>query len=504
MTGVWSFIIILFSLCTVAGPLWAAEGEGKAATGTIFTLWPLVDYRSSPGDSYSNLSLLGPLFKYQHRKDDRDLALRPLFYSTANDRDKERVTEYLYPLASSDTSPENSRVQVLELYQKNSYRRDEEGKQEQGTMLFPFYISGKSEKYGPYTSVFPLYGDIYERFWRDEYHYVLFPLYGRTVKNGTTNRNYLYPFFATTEGENESGFQFWPLYGTAAKKGVYSRRFVLWPFYMSEQSGLDGDNPTRKLYLLPLYASTDSPKVTARYYLWPFFGHKTERDGNQEETDYFWPFIRTIRGEKRTMNSFLPFYSLDEKKEFRKRWVMWPLFKHEEIDTAVYRQDLDRVLYFLYSDKRESWPKDGAERRRTAFWPLYVFTRDTHGVKSFSLPAPVEPVLDREGIEKSWAPFWRIYQQRWNDQGDSAVSFLWNLYWHELRGDDAACEFFPLLSYRSVQKTVDLTLLKGLFRYRSGSGGKSLTFLWLPFGAHWGRTTADSGASTVAVGEKRP
>ena len=31
-------------------------------------------------------------------------------------------------------------------------------------------------------SVFPLYGDLYERFWRDEYHYVLFPLYGRTVK----------------------------------------------------------------------------------------------------------------------------------------------------------------------------------------------------------------------------------------------------------------------------------------------------------------------------------
>ena len=43
-------------------------------------------------------------------------------------------------------------------------------------MLFPFYITGRSEKYGPYTSVFPLYGDLYERFWRDEYHYVLFPV----------------------------------------------------------------------------------------------------------------------------------------------------------------------------------------------------------------------------------------------------------------------------------------------------------------------------------------
>ena len=76
-------------------------------------------------------------------------------------------------------------------------------------MFFPFYISGTSKKYGPYTSVFPIYGDIYERFWRDEYHFVLFPLYGRTVKKGTTSRNYLYPFFNTIEGEKESGFHFW-------------------------------------------------------------------------------------------------------------------------------------------------------------------------------------------------------------------------------------------------------------------------------------------------------
>jgi hypothetical protein len=503
MSGIRHFIAVFISLVVMAAPLWASDGVERSDPGTIFTFWPLVDYRSSPGDGYSNLSLLGPLFKYQHRKDDRDLAVRPLFYSSANAKDRGASTDYLYPLASTETSPETSRVQVLQLYQKNSFRRDEEGREERGTMLFPFYISGKSEKYGPYTSVFPLYGDIYERFWRDEYHYVLFPLYGRTVKNGTTNRNYLYPFFATTEGEKESGFQFWPLYGSAAKEGVYRKRFALWPFYLSEKSGLDTDNPTSRLYLLPLYASTDSPKVTARYYPWPFIGYKSELDGHQEERDYLWPFIRTIRGEKRTLDSFLPFYSLDERKESRKRWIMWPLLKHEEIATDVFRQDLDRVLYFLYSDRLESWPKDGAERRRTAFWPLFVYRRDTRGVRSFSFPAPVEPVLDREGIERSWAPFWRIYQQKWDDRGDSAVSFLWNLYGHELRGDDSAYELFPLISYRSVQKSVDVSLLKGLFRYRSGRGGKSLNFLWLPFGAQWGKAEGTAGATAAVAGEKR-
>jgi hypothetical protein len=361
-------------------------------------------------------------------------------------------------------------------------------------MVFPFYISGRSEKYGPYTSVFPFYGDLYERFWRDEYHYVMFPLYGRTVKNGTTNRNYLYPFFATTEGEKESGYQFWPLYGQAAKEGVYRKRFVLWPLFMQENSGLNTDNPTRKLYLLPLYVSIDSPKSTTRYYLWPFFGHKTDAEGKQEEWDYLWPFWRTIRGEKRTMDSYLPFYSRDEKEETSKRWIMWPLFKHEEMKSAAFCRDRDRVLYFLYTDDRQSWPKINEDTRRTAFWPFYVYNRDARGLRSLAFPAPVEPILDRDGIERSWAPFWRLYQQKWNDSGDSAVSLLWNLYWHERRGEDLAYEFFPLVAYRSEQKLTDLKMIKGLIRFRNDDGKKSLTFFWLPLGFHWGAETVPPSA----------
>lgn len=486
---------LIISLCLVifaATPLFA--GEDREAKGTIFTLWPLVDYRESPREGYSNLSILGPLFKLQFHGDDRDIAVRPLFYERTNRKNDTTEGEYLYPLASLNTSPDASTVQFLELFQKNIYRKDEGEKQEKGTMVFPFYIRGRSEKYGPYTSVFPFYGDLYERFWRDEYHYVMFPLYGRTVKNGTTNRNYLYPFFSTTEGENESGYQFWPLYGQAAKEGVYRKRFVLWPFFMQESSGLNTANPTRKLYLLPLYASIDSPKSKTRYYLWPFFGHKTETEGNQEEWDYFWPFWRTIRGEKRTMDSYLPFYSRDERQETRKRWVMWPLFKHEELNSAAFCRDRDRVLYFLYTDDRQSWPKISEDTRRIAFWPLYVYKRDARGVRSFSFPAPVEPILDRDGIERGWAPFWRLYQQKWDDAGDSAVSLLWNLYWSERRGDELAYEFFPLLAYRSEPKLTDLKMIKGLIRFRNDDGKKSLTFFWLPLGLHWGTESVPPAA----------
>ncbi len=481
-------IIITYLLAFItAAPLFAEEGNKEK--GTIFTLWPFVDYRDSPADGYSNLAVLGPLFKFQQRGNDRDLAFRPFYFETDNSRNQTSAAEYLYPLASSGASPNATTFQILELFQNNIYRKDEEEKKEQGTMLFPFYITGSSTKYGPYTSVFPFYGDIYERFWRDEYHYVMFPLYGRTVKNGTTNRNYLYPIFSTTEGEKESGFQVWPIYGQSAKEGVYSKQFALWPLFMKEASGLDTDNPTRQFYLLPLYAATDSPKSSSRYYMWPFFGNKSDTEGKQEEKDYFWPFWRTIRGEKRTLDSYLPFYSLDQRTETRKRWIMWPLFKHEEMHSEVFCQKRDRVLYFLYTDDRQSWPKASGEKRRIAAWPLFVYKMDTRGIKSLSLPAPVEPVLDKEGIERNWAPLWRLYQQRWNESGDSAASFLWNLYWHERRGKDIAYEFFPFLAYRSEQKLSDIRLLKGLVRFQDDDGRRGLTFFWLPLGFHWGKDT---------------
>ncbi|RII26628.1 MAG: hypothetical protein CXR31_09430 [Geobacter sp.] len=513
-------IACCMACCGYTAPLWAAEEGTSAREGTIFTLWPLVDYRESPREHYRNLSLLGPLFKFQAHGDDSTFAVRPLLYRTEDRREQTVQTSYLYPLASTDSSPRATTFQVMQLLQKNVYRKGEEG-EEHNSQFFPFYLQGKSQKYGSYTSVFPLYGDIYERFWRDEIHFALFPLYSRTVSRGTTSRNYLYPFFNTIEGDKESGLQFWPLYGQSSKEGVYRKRFVLWPFFLSETRDINTDNPKDRLYLFPFYAALDSPQRTSRHYLWPFFGHTVDRGtgkpeegavapsfeildeyeerntGKLEEWDYFWPFWYTVRSAERNEVSWLPFYARTVKKETEKNWYMWPLYRTERLNSPLFRQERNRLLYWLYSDNRESWPVDGASRRKVAFWPLYVYTKDPKGVMGFSFPAPVEPILDKEGIEKNWAPLWRIYQQRWNEQGDSAASFFWNLYWHEARGNDLAYEFFPLLAYRKENQFTDFRLLKGFVGYRNRAGAKRLTLLWLPFGINWGETVAIPSSGTL-------
>lgn len=484
MGGKIFFIIFLFVL-TVASPLCAEEQQPEKEEGSIITLWPFFDYRESPQQGFRNLSILGPLLKFQRNGETETTAVRPFFYRTEDAVDDTSRTAYLYPIASSETWAEGKYLQVLQLFQKRTPLPGVE--ERRGPMLFPFYISGTSEKHGHYVSVFPFYGDIYDRFWKDEYHYVLFPLYGRTVKNGTETRNYLYPFFSLIKGEKESGFQIWPLYGQAEKEGVYRKRSALWPVYFQEELGLDTDSPTRKFYLFPFYTSSISRKRTEKHYLWPFFGHISDSEKKLEERDYFWPFVVTIRSEERNLDRYLPFYSVDRRKNSLKRWYLWPLFSHQELTSDSYQLERNRVLFFLYSDATETWTIDGKSRSKISCWPFFTYRSDERGVKTVSFPAPVEPILNKEGIENSWAPLWRLYIQKWNDAGDSAVSFLWNLYWHESRSDDLAYELFPFISYRSEKKGTDLAFLKGLIRYRKQNDTNELRFLWLPFGLEWGK-----------------
>ena len=460
----------------------ADNGEKPPAAetaGAIVTLWPLFDYRSSPATGYSNLSILGPLFKRETSKTGTVTALRPFFFNNATPGSED--TDILYPFASTARSDTYSETQVIKLYQKH-VSREGTADEKRDAMLFPFYISGHSDKYGPYRSYFPFYGHIYERFWKDEYHFLAFPLYGRTVKHGTTSTNYLYPFFNTVSGENESGFQFWPLYGQAAKTGVYDRRFALWPFFLSEQLGQDTDNPTRNLALLPFYFSSDSPKRSATYAPWPFCGVVRDGSGQVMERDYFWPLWLTAQGKDSSTERFIPFYSKSTTKETSSRWLMWPLYHHENLESPQLRLEKTSLLYFLFRKSDEAWPQTGKSRSSSAMWPLYTWKRDENGMRTLSLPALVEPVIWSDGVERNWAPLWRIFISRWDDKGNGAVSFLWNLFWYESRGSEHAGELSPLLSWRSTNGGSSLRLLKGLFGYDSTAQGTSLSIFWIPFG----------------------
>jgi len=464
-----------------------AHAEDKRLTaqdaGGIYTFWPLFDYRSSPNTGYSNLSILGPIFKQEHNGSKSTTAIRPMYFNVTEPQAEE--TDLLYPVATVSSSEADTDTHILRLFRT---KVDKAGTPEEkrDTMLFPFYISGTSKKYGPYTSVFPFYGDIYERFWRDEYHYAMFPIYGRTVKNGTTSTNWLYPIFNSTTGENESGFHVWPFYGQAAKAGVYEKSFVLWPFHIAEKTGLNTKNPTDRFLMLPFYASSSSPERSSTHAPWPFCG--VVRDGKQQvvERHFFWPFWMTANYKDANTERYLPFYAESKIKDTSSRWVMWPIYRHRTIASETFTQDKTSLFYFLFNYAEESWPKLGKSRSKSTFWPLYAWKQDEDGFKTLSMPALLEPIVWNDGVERSWAPLWRLFISKRNEKGDGATSLLWNLYWSEQRGQDNAWELFPLASYSSTSKQTDFRLFKGLFGYSSNDKKNSLTFLWLPV-ARWGK-----------------
>ena len=75
-------------------------------------------------------------------------------------------------------------------------------------------------------------------------------------------------------------------------------------------------------------------------------------DGNQEEWDYFWPFIRTVRGEKTKSYQLSPLYSKEERKETSKRWLMWPLLKQEGLHSDIFPRTGPGTLLSLFGYPR--------------------------------------------------------------------------------------------------------------------------------------------------------
>lgn len=463
-----------------------AAAPALAGEGTVLTLWPLVDYRRSPEVDYTNLNILGPLFNYERKGREVEYGLRPFYFHAADPEEGTGYSEYLYPVARRKSGPGRSGFRGLLLLDYD-FGQPRAGNSDRFT-LFPLLFYGRSEQRGRYFALFPVGGKIYDRFGRDEIRFVLFPLYGQTRRKGTTATNLLWPVFARIRGEGESGVKVWPLFGVSRKEGVYRKRFFLWPVFFRYDLQLDTADPVRKRAVFPLYLAEDSPGLSARTYLWPFFSHLENRTKGYEEWNFPWPLFRLSRGEYKEGIKLLPFYADERTGDSRKRWFLWPLFKIEETRSEAFRRRRDRVLFFLFSRLEEFRGEEEAPRkRRTALWPLFTF-EEVEGVGHFYAFSLLEPFFpENEGLARNWAPLWRLYQRKWDRRGNEISSFLWHLYWKERRGGDLAVELFPLFSYFGEEgRGFDFRLLKGLVRLHSGEDGGRLHFLYLPWGFGWG------------------
>ena len=207
------------------------------------------------------MEAVGPFFYEQQKDSEKTWALPPFFSHDTDPAVESRADDFLYPLLTYDRYGKEYRWQLFQLFSFSGGQTPDDNGKKQFT-LFPFYFQQRSpDPDENYTALFPIYGHINNRLFRDKIFFVMFPIYGQTQKRDVVNYNYFYPFFNLRHGDGMHGWQLWPLVGSEHKDVTtqtngfgdvstnpgHDKFFALWPFYLKVTDGIGTDDPEKYL-----------------------------------------------------------------------------------------------------------------------------------------------------------------------------------------------------------------------------------------------------------------
>jgi len=473
-------------LLVAIGVCLAAAAPARALAGAGDNFWPV--FTSRAADAFGRpdtFTAAAPFFERKSPPDrsQRILSLRPLFTEFDDAARDEQDTHWLYPLFTQRQSPHRSAWNVLSFARGSHYT-------DTGTHyleIWPFYIArdtGRPED--SYRAVFPFYGTLKHRLWRDRIDFLAFPFYVRTQLGDETRRHFPYPFLQYRSGPHSSGFGVWPLFGAFARENDYRHSWILWPLHYDLDDDLDKAVPRNRFGLLPFYASETAEGLRSRTFVWPFFGYTTHSAPRPDyhEVRYFWPFIVQGRGDERYRNRLLPLFSHERMPGYEKSWVLWPLFRTEQWQPSASTPARERstILYFLFDSDTQTAP--GLHANKTLLWPLFGMWDNGEGQRQFQLFDPLSIFFkSNRAVRENWTPLFALY--RYDARaGSSRHSLLWNLLVLEREaGGGRAFQLGPLFEYAregGSEGAGEWQILKGLIGARRGPDGTGgLRLLWM-------------------------
>ena len=425
---------------------WLAAG-GTACRGEDLAAGPIYQQFPMTLAAGQRTEAAGPFWQHERAAEQELWGVPPLFSYVVNPDLDSTEFDFLYPLFTYDRFGMEHRAQLLQMLSLAG-GQSQTASNTHRTTIFPFYFhQSSSEPSNNYTAVLPFYGTVKNRLMRDELHWVMFPFYVESRKKDVVTENYLYPFFHLRHGEALSGWQFWPLvgrehkditwrtnhWGDAELVGGHDKSFILWPFYLHQDTGLGTTNPAVATALLPFFSSFRSPRRESFTAPWPFgYTHTEDRDLGYREWGAPWPLVVFSRGTKTTSRVF-PFFSRSYNATTLSEWYLWPLYKFNRVQAAPLDRQRTRIALFLFSDLTEKNTETGGYLRRTDFWPLFQRRRERNGSTRLQLLAPIEPILPlSKSVDRNWSPLWALWRSESNaETGASSDSLLWNLYRHD-------------------------------------------------------------------------
>lgn len=432
-------------------------------------------------DGSQHATAAGPFFEAARGTNGEELvAVRPFYSRASQTNDFVGERDYVWPVAQSWDFKKESvwRWGFWMGYNHDTSTNDPRRR----LWLLPFWFSGKDAKGESYRALFPVYGSIHEFIGRDEINFALFPLRSTSRLNDLETSNWLWPFYSETRSKDGHVYRFrvFPVYAYSYDRDRFEKRAVLWPFWTSvnylypKEKGhgwilwpvgghLVSDHE-RTVWVVPPFFRFSKGKVLSRYYCpWPFV--QVERGRDYHKT-YLWP----VWGYKHVGNMDSTF-------------VAWPFFWNDHMERGWYHDHLVMLApvyrHYTTTMKGENGGPTTTTERLEKVWPLMNYSMK-HGYSRFHA-LDLWPIADNAHADRNWTPLWSLYDRSWRDK-DLDSRFLWGLYRHQRRGDEANyVSVFPFVSWRRDDAEDHFhgwSILKGLVARDATDHGASWRILY--------------------------
>ena len=383
-------------------------------------------------------------------------------YLTTDPARELRRWEFLYPLGKYQykEGDHKSYLVPFSLFRDECTSSTPERRERASSFLTAFW--GQTDEGQKYGGFFPLAGRLKERFGRDEIVFYLWPFYSRIEDEGEITWRTPWPIFSRMGGAAE-GLYIWPFWGHKVREGKYAKGFALWPFYAYMDQDLDTDNPVKKRFYLPFYATVRSPRGRVDIFIPPLFFHQWAYDSSFEKWEFPWPFVTLVKGRGVREWQFFPLFRLRDEERKKRFYVLWPLYKYEW-DRITTEEEVVRRFLLINKYRIIKELGTGREAVDANLWPLFDYRRGLGGEVNLHI-FPLLPLHD-EGMKRNIYPLLWIYRYTSSPKGETLSDLLWGLYRRRTTGHVSSTQFaFLLRIERGEGDTFALSFLEGLISY---------------------------------------
>ena len=411
----------------------------SAARALDIKLWPLIDYRRTETGGRS-LRLLGPLFAYERNDGTSSITLRPLFSLTRTPQRGASELAVLYPAFISRREREQTTLRLLGLVSYQSAPPHPSTQWERRFTVFPLVFYRHSAVRGTALSVLPFYADLDNMFGYERIQMIAFPVFLR-LQGSLVERTWApFPFVGWSGGTLGSGVRVFPFYGYDQEGEAHRTRYILWPFYVTQERHFTRPERERRLVAFPFYSSIESPGQHSRGYGIVAVTHSIDRTAQTDTWGFPWPFWvsqRDLRTGERTALRLAPFFGTRRAGDVDSRFLLWPLYRRQTQATADYRHTRRDAFLVLYRDIEDVQFDRGHHRRLRTLFPL-VRAAERDGRREMSTPAVLDALFPRnEIVRQLYAPLWQLYRR----EQDGAQPARWSLLWDLVSSDGTTVRY---------------------------------------------------------------